>query len=444
MLLKDLIRITKGKLIQGDLKTKIKNFSTDTRTLKKGDVFIALKGENFDGHQFLNDAIKKGAKGVIVSKNFDFFKREKIFVLKTKDTIRALGEIASFYRDQTKAKVIGVTGSNGKTTTKEMIAQILKSKFRVLKAPYSFNNIVGVPLTLLNLKEKDKIVVLELGANHKKEIEKLSKISKPEIGVITNIGKAHIGYFGSQEKIFQAKKEILKSPKIKVLVLNNDDPFLRKIKFKRKITFGIKNKADFYGEILKEGPDFTLFKIKDLKIKLPLPGVFNVYNALASIAVSSLFKVPLKKAKRCLERYKSLPLRSEFVKIKRATIFDDCYNANPSSFVESLKVLENFSEKKIVVLGDMLELGKYSKREHQKIGKMINNIKPEIVIGIGKESKHALKEVKGVKKFWFLNPYPAIKILKPLLNEKVFIFIKGSRKMQLEKIVEGLKGEKIL
>ena len=257
ILLRDLIKVTNGKLIQGNLNTKIEKISIDTRILEKGDVFLAIKGEKFDGHKFFKEAVNKGTKGLIVSNKLKAPKN--LFILKVKDTTEALGKIAFHLRKKAKIKVIAITGSNGKTTVKEMTAKILGSKFKVLSSQKSYNNKIGIPLTLLNLKPSHQIVVLELGANHLGEIRKLAKICQPNIGIITNISKTHIGYFGSQQKIFKAKTELIRYSNLETLVLNTDDPYLRKIKFKDKITFGIKNSADFRAEILKENPKF-LFK----------------------------------------------------------------------------------------------------------------------------------------------------------------------------------------
>jgi len=444
ILLKDLIKITKGKLIQGGPDIKIKNFSIDTRTLKKGDVFLAIKGENFDGHDFLTEAIKKKVKGIIVS-NFPFsisyFQKEKIFVLKVKNTLLTLQEIAKFFRKKFNGKIVAITGSNGKTTTKEMIAKVLESKFRVLKAPQSYNNQIGIPLTLLDLRTWHEIAILELGANHLGEIGKLAKICQPNIGIITNIGKSHIGYFGSQQKIFEGKKELIKNSNLEKLVLNTDDSYLNKIKFKNKVTFGIENPASIRPKILKTGQKSTLFEIKKTKIKLPLTGIFNVYNALAAIAIGRIFGISFEKIKKSLENYKTLPLRSEIFKIKKATVFQDCYNSNPTSIIETLKVLEKFSGKKIVVFGDMLELGRFSKKEHQKIGRYLNNNKPYLVICVGDLTKFAFREIrdKNIKKYWVKNSPKAIPILKPLISKPFTILIKGSRKMELEKITKKLK-----
>ena len=463
ILLKDLVKITKGKVIKGKLNTKIEKISIDTRILRKGDVFLAIVGENFDGHDFLKEAIKKGTSGLIVSKIPDEIELAGLavsrgFILEVKDTLKALGDITSFFRKKSKAKIIAVTGSNGKTTVKEMTASILESKFKVLKAPASYNNQIGVPLTLLNLnwgqspkRNGPQIAVLELGANHWGEIGKLAKICQPDIGVITNIGKSHIGYFGSQKKIFEAKCELIKNSDLEKLVLNSDDSYLRKINPVRdkslngakfnKITFGIENKADFQAKILRTDPKSTLFEVGKTKIKLPLAGIFNVYNALAAIAIGRILGISFEEIKKSLENYKTLPLRSEIFKIKKATIFQDCYNSNPTSIIEALKVLEKFSGKKIVVFGDMLELGKFSQKEHQKIGRYLNNSKPYLVICVGDLTKAAFREIrnKNIKKYWFDEALKATKILKPFLNKDVTILIKGSRKMQLEKITEKLK-----
>ena len=439
ILLKDLVKITKGKLIQGKLNTKIEKISTDTRKLKKGDVFWVLEGENFNGHDFLFEAIKKKVKGIVLSKpprqNF-----EGVFILEVRDTLNSLHRVARFFRGKFNGKIIAITGSNGKTTTKEMTTEVLKSKFKVLKALQSYNNQVGLPLTLLNLKPFHKIAVLELGANHLGEIGELAKVCQPNIGVITNIGKTHIGYFGSQQKVFEGKKELIKNSNLDKLVLNADDSYLNKIKFKNKITFGIKNSASIRAKILKENQKSTLFEVENTKIKLPLTGVFNVYNALAAIAVGRIFGISFEKIKKSLENYKTLPLRSEVFKIKKATIFQDCYNSNPTSLIEALKVLEKFSGKKIVVFGDMLELGRFSKKEHQKIGKYLNNSKPYLVICVGDLAKFAFREIrdKNIKKFWVKDSSEAIPILRPLISKPFTILIKGSRKMELEKITKIL------
>lgn len=443
--LKELIKITDGKLISGRKDIKFQKISIDTRTLKKGEIFLAIKGQNFDGHSFLKEAIEKGAKGLIVSKVPAFISNAsfEIPILRVKNTIEALNKITCFLRNSFKGSVIAVTGSNGKTTTKELIAKVLAEKYKILKSKKSHNNNIGLFLTFSKLKKYHQIVVLELGANHFGEIKNLAKIAKPNIGVITNIGKAHIGYFSSRNKVFQAKTELIRYSKLRFLITNGDDDYLRKVRFKNKILFAIKNKkSDIKAKIIEEKFNSTLISISGKKIKIPLPGTFNVYNVLAAISVGKIFKVPFSKMKKAIENYKTISLRSEIIKMKKAFLFQDCYNSNPSSAIQSLNFFfDKFPYQKVVIFGDMLELGRFSKEEHRKIGKFLDKKNPDIVICIGKYSKEVFKEIKNnkTKKFHFLKPEKAVNILKPLLNKKYSIFIKGSRKLELEKIVQALK-----
>lgn len=435
-----------GELIQG--------ISIDSRTLQKGNLFVALEGEKFDGHDFIQEAVNKGAKAVIVEKSKLNKVPENLAVPVglVEDSKKTLQELARWYRQKLDLKVVAVTGTNGKTTTKEMIATVLSSKYKVLKAKESFNNLVGVPLSIFEFTPATQIAVLELGMSNLGEIAQLTKIAGPCVGVITNIGPAHLESLHSLEKIAQAKFELLDNlPPDKTVVLNIDDPFIQeKIKRERHkvLSYGIKNKADFQAnEVLITGNGHIDFKLnKKLAVRLNLLGYHNIYNALAAIAVANLFKIEPEKAIEALNIYQPAKFRMDTIKVGGVNLINDSYNANPTSMQSALESLMQIKTegKKIAVLGDMLELGEQSEEFHQEVGQKVANLGINLLITVGESAKHiatgaieaGLAKEKVVN---FSDNNSALQFLLENLKEGDWVLIKGSRKMKMEEIVVGVQ-----
>ncbi|OGC76535.1 MAG: hypothetical protein A2145_04260 [candidate division Zixibacteria bacterium RBG_16_40_9] len=455
--LKELGKFANGKALReaqnGNGET-IQGISIDSRTLEKGNLFVALEGEKFDGHDFIQEAVNKGAKAVIVEKRKLNKLPENLTVPVglVEDSKKTLQELAKWYRQKLNLKVVAVTGTNGKTTTKEMIAQVLSTKYKVLKAKESFNNLVGVPLSIFEFSEETQVAVLELGMSNLGEIAQLTKIAGPCVGVITNIGPAHLESLHSLEKIAQAKFELLDNlPPDKTVVLNIDDPFIQeKIKRERHkvISYGIKNKADFQAhEVLITGNGHIDFKLnKKIPARLNLLGYHNVYNALAAIAVANLFKIEPEKAIEALNNYHPAKFRMETVKVGGINLINDSYNANPTSMQTALESLVQIKSegKKVAVLGDMLELGEQSDAFHQEMGQKAVALGIDLLITVGNLANHIASGARQaglaeVKIFSFSDNNSAVQFLLENLKPGDWVLIKGSRKMKMEEIVLGLQ-----
>lgn len=437
----------------------IKGVSIDSRAIDPQNLFIAIKGEKFDGHDFIKQALDKGASCAVISEE-RLSNREIPYISSTsgkravlvKDTRTALQNIARWYRDKFNVKVVAITGTNGKTTTKEMIAEVLSKKYKVLRSEKSFNNQIGVPLTLLKITPETEVLVLELGMNQPGEIEILTRMANPDLGLITNIGPAHLEFMGSLEKIAQAKFELLDNmDKGGKIVLNADDPWLSKRAKteKRKVfTFGLEREADFVAKnIIQNGNGFFSFSVNNsFPITLKLLGKHNVYNALAAFAVGSVLKVGNDKIKGSLEEYFPFELRMELTEVDGIKILNDSYNANPTSMAMVLETLKgmNTSGNKVAVLGDMLELGEKSLEFHQKIGNKVKECEIDYLFTFGELSSGIAQGAKdkGFEKkniFSFQDKKSLLEKILEILKLGDVVLFKGSRKMGLEEIVEGLK-----
>lgn len=435
-----------GGTFQGDaalLKKKIKRISINSHDIHKGDLFIGIKGEKFDGDQFASDAILKGAIAAIVRNKQEAIKN-KILV---KNGREALGKIAQYWKAQSKIPLVAITGSNGKTTTKEMVASVvsihLKSKKKLLMSQGNYNNDIGLPLSLLNLEKTQKCAVVEMGMNHKGEISYLSKIARPDVAVITNIAEAHIEFFGSKKGIAKAKSEIFEGlKKSGIAIINRDDEFYTLMKnaaqTEKIISFGLDKKADVY--LYKTSKDISHIRTPKgmIDINLKLQGDHNLKNALAAIATSIALKIPLKTIKKGIEAIKPVPGRLEVKKGSNgAILIDDTYNANPESMRAAIDVLANQAGKKILVIGDMGELGKKAMQYHASLGTYINKKKISDVAGIGPLTKYTIGKCKGNAK-WFGNKKELIRYVKAKIGKDSSVLVKGSRFMKMEEVVEEL------
>lgn len=456
----DVLKITGGRLLHGYLFTSFKNISTDSRTIKPEELFIALEGEHFDGHNFIPQVYKKSANGVIVNRKSleDKGWDDEWAIIEVDDTLRALGDIAHFWRMKHPIPVVGITGSNGKTTTKEMISSILKIPFNVLKTEGNFNNLIGLPLTLLRLSEKDEIAVLEMGTNAKSEIKRLSEIAVPDIAVITNIGQAHLQGLLSVEEVREEKGELFKILREdSFAIINQDDPMILKLAAEckcRKIGFSLSGDADLMARDLSISDSGKVkFRLatedEDAIIDLPLYGVFNVYNALAAAGVAQALGMGLELIKEGLERFEPLPGRMEIMELNGYTIINDTYNANPNSMEQALKTLIGFKKmgRTIAVLGDMLELGEFTKSAHIQIGSMVSGLGIDYLFTLGKDSVNiALAASEGgmnEENIYIEKEHQDVTAkLRAIITKGDCILVKGSRSMKMELIIKELTTRK--
>ena len=451
-----ILKASGGNLLKKGRKSFFDGISTDSRKIKNSEAFAALKGDNFDGHNFIADVIDKGIKCIIISSNdCKIEEKKQVWVIKVEDTLKALGDIASSYRKLINPLVIGITGSSGKTTTKEMIAAVLKQKYSLLKTEGNLNNLIGLPMTILRLRNED-IALLEMGTNAFGEIKKLSFIAQPDIAVITNVGEAHLEGFGSLEGVAREKKEIFKGlKKDGKAVINSDDPYIVKIAKKlevKKITFGLKNSADVSAENLSElGIKGEKFILKTPEGRIPvhikIQGKHNLYNALAASAVGSLLGISLDDIKKALEQYKPYSMRFEVVRLKnKAYLVNDCYNANPSSMRAALETVSSMAGayRKLAILGDMKELGAASRNAHETIGRLTAQLNFGKLFLFGSEAKYIADGALSKnfnKKDIFLSSdkFEIFKKVKFELKENDWILVKGSRGMKLEEIASMLR-----
>ena len=453
--IKDILKCTGGKLIQGDENYECENFTNDTRKIEKGDTYIAIKGEKFDGNIFFEEAIEKGADTVILENKKIEKKYENKNIIIVDDTKKALQQIATAKRNLYKDLiVVGITGSVGKTSTKDMIYSVLSQKYKTLKTEGNFNNDIGLPLTILKLREHE-VAVIEMGMNHKREISKLTKIAKPQLAVITNVGTAHIGNLGSRENILNAKLEILEGMQKPKIVINNDNDLLHEWKnnLKENIevhTFGIENKSDCMAENIKKSENNSEFicniNNEKIKINVPIGGDVFIINSLCAILVGKNLGLSDKQIQDGIENFELTKKRMEIIKLKNnITLINDSYNASLDSMKASIKYLSELKGKrKIAVLGDLFELGDYSEKIHRKIGEEIVKNKIDLLYLIGENSKYIKDEAlkNGMNKnniFYFNSKNEIINNLKNIMTENDIVLFKASNGMRLFEIVEELK-----
>ena len=423
------------------LKRKFHAISINSKKIKKDDIFIAIKGLNFDGHDYINEAFKNGAIAAIIS---DEEKISKNTIL-VNDTKKSLADISSLFLMKFKPFVIGITGSNGKTTTKELIKSILDSNYgtnKILATQANYNNDIGLPLTIFNLNSEHSHIVLEMGMNHPKEISYLANIAPPNFAVITNIGESHIENFKNREAIANEKKDILRNLKAEgTAILPKDSEFfnflVKDLKNVKVLSFGIGKGADISCEFLNNKKILIKTPKYDLEIKSKLLGHNNISNILAAVTCAYQLKINPTKIKEGIENITPIPSRLELKEgKKRAAIIDDTYNANPSSFLSAIEVLDEFPGKKILVIGDMAELGENSRIYHQELSRTIKETKIDITLGLGKYTKEIIT-LLGRNNTWFRSKDDLVKHLYSCMKGST-ILVKGSRSMKMEEIVKKL------
>lgn len=455
MKVKEILEVTKAQLITGDENLECENFSKDTRTIEKGDIYIGIKGEKFDGNEFWKQALDNGAEAVIIE-NIEISQKEmekysNKTIIKVEDTLKALYEIAKYKRSLYNIPVVAITGSVGKTSTKDMIASVVSTKYKTLKTEGNNNNNIGLPLTILKLKDHEAAVI-EMGMNHLGEISLLTDIAKPTLSVITNVGTSHIGNLGSRENILKAKLEILEGMINPKLIINNDNDLLHNWYEENKEdieihTFGIKNKSELIAEninLKEEGSEFkAVLENQEINIKVPVGGEHFVYNALCATQVGRLLEIPNDKIQQGIAKFELTKKRMDIKKLENgAIIINDAYNASYESMKASLEFLDKHTgTRKIAVLGDMFELGEFSIDIHRKVGKEVAEKNIDILICTGENSRYIVEEAEKNTKIqtYYMNNNEEIveKLCQELKNGDV-VLVKASNGMKFFEICQKL------
>jgi UDP-N-acetylmuramoyl-tripeptide--D-alanyl-D-alanine ligase len=456
--LKTLVTAVQGERLMGEPSQKFQGVSINTRTLKSGELFFCIQGDRFDGHEFLNDAIEKKAAGVVISDRSKFkeslAQQVGLFAVAVPDTLHALQELAGYHRDQFNVHMIGVTGTNGKSTTKEMIASVVKMQYPTLKTEGNLNNHIGLPLTLLGLKETHEAAVVEMGMSAAGEIKRLAEIAKPKIGVITNISQAHMIQLKTLKDIQAAKGELFQSlSKESTAIVNADDPLVLELAEKVRaavITFGINNPADVRATDIRSsensGYDFTL-NVRDKKVPVHLPflGRFNIYNALAAAAVGHALDISPGLIKTGLGVEHHLSQRGEAVRYGDIEVLNDSYNANPQSMREAMQILKEHAAdgRKFLVVGDMLELGDGEQSAHQQLGNEAAGHEFDFLVTVGELAGIAGTAAieSGMEKgrvHCFDSHQAAAEFLKATTQAGDCLLVKGSRGSHMETVLEDL------
>lgn len=446
----EIIAATNGNLISGDIKTIISGITIDSRNAGDGMLFVPLKGENSDGHDYIEGAIKNGAAAVITHRDLNLSTDKCI--IRVPDTRRALGDIARLYKSKYNLPTAAVTGSVGKTTTKDMIHSALSSKKRTLKTQKNFNNDIGVPLTVFGIEKEHELAVIEMGMNHFGEIEYLSSIVKPDVAVITNIGMSHIENLGDRNGILKAKMEITADFTDKnTLIINGDDEYLKTVRNNkpyRVVTYGMSSKNDVYAKDIKSrgiyGVDFTAVADgREYEVKVNIPGTHNVYNALAAICVCREFGIDITSAISGIENTSLTENRLEIEDIGEITVIKDYYNASFDSIKSALEILSTETERrKAAILGDIFELGDYAENTHRKLGKNAAESGAELLITAGKNAAYIAEEAEklGIKDVLsFETTEEAAEAARKNIKAGDVVLIKASHGMHFEKIYEALK-----
>ena len=455
---KKVVEITKGKLIYGNENIICKTFSKDTRKINENDTYLGIKGENFNGSNLYIDALEKGAKVCILQDvEIDIqkiIKYKDIAIIKVDDVVIALQKIAEYKRSLYNIPVVGITGSVGKTSTKDIISSVMSRKYKVLKTQGNLNNQIGLPLTVLGLKDEDALVV-EMGMGELGEISNLTKIAKPDVAVITNVGTSHIGNLGSRENILKAKLEIIEGLKENgTLVINNDNDMLHKWNEEEKlpnvITFGIDEKSKFMAQNITLNENSSNYEIeldgKNYNMQINIGGKHFVYNSLCAIAVGTLFDISIDEIKKGIANFELTKSRMEILKKDNITIINDCYNASLDSMKASIEYLKSQNAnggRKIAILGDMLELGDFSKELHEKVGKVVAENEIDILITVGEEAKYIAKAAicSGMNEklvYKYKSNLEAIEKMKSLMKDNDVVLVKASNGMNFKQIVEAI------
>lgn len=449
----DIAAAVDGKILYGSRDTIVSSVSFDSRKLKPGSLFIPLRGERFDGHEFIDDAVKKGAKALLADRRIEFASKG-VSVIAVEDTLTAFQRLAGWYRNQFNVEFIAVTGSTGKTTTKNIVAGVLTKKFQVLKTPGNYNNHIGLPATIMNLDKSYQAAVIEMGMSGYGEIRNLTRIIRPRISVVTNIGMSHIERLGSRQGILKAKMEVFEEmAQSAVAVINADDKLFydaSKSLNMPVVYYGL-DKGDYRATdisvkedsrtsftLLAEGCKFT--------VDLSLPGRHNVYNALAAVAVARQFEIDYHDIIEALGELEGERMRLAITDTPSGfKVINDAYNASPDSMKGALEVLRDVpGQRKIAVLSDMLEMGEYAEEGHRLVGEYAVESGADILIAVGKDSRFIAEEARqrGMSPgcvYYFETKKEAAGLLERIIKKRDVILVKGSRGMRMEELVNRIQ-----
>jgi UDP-N-acetylmuramoyl-tripeptide--D-alanyl-D-alanine ligase len=435
-----------GRLAGADAEAR--GLCLDTRKLKPKDLFVALKGPRFDGHDFIREALASGACGAMAEERWAEANSRSLGagIIAVADTLKGLHCFAGNYRSRFQVRMLAITGTNGKTTTKEMIYQMASGRFRVLKNQGNLNNQYGLPLSLAGLEPEHQVAVMEMGTSGFGEIEMLARMSRPEIGIITNVAEGHTQFLGDIRGVARAKGELLEClPDDGAAVLNADNEILMEQAGRTKarvLTFGIENRATVKAECVETGAAGVSFMVDGLQFELGLAGRHNVYNALAAIAACDLIGLSRQEAGRRLSEMRAAPMRQEILRLEGCLVINDAYNANPESVKAALEILRQTAGpgRKIAVLADMLELGEIAAARHQEMGRLAAKA-ADLVVAIGPLAVHIDEGARsaGAESVHFEDNRRAIGHILETIRPGDTILVKGSRGMKLEEIVEAIK-----
>lgn len=448
--LDEIVKGSRGRLLLNNDLNDIEYISTSSKDIKENTLFIPIKGENYDGHDFLNDAYNNGCRMFLIDKNHEFYKKD-ISLIEVDDTLLSLGSIGRFYLDKFDIDVIGVTGSVGKTSTRDIIYSVLNEKYKTLKNELNYNNEIGIPKTLFNLDYSYDKAVIEMGLSKKGDISFLKTIAPLKHAVISNIGLSHIANFENQEGIFHAKMEIAEHfNKENTLIVNGDDKFLKTLKDKELpynlLTYGFDKDNTIYCvsyEIVNGKINFKVnFKNKIYDYTIPSIAKHNIYNAMAAILIGNLYNLTYEEIKKGLENVSFTEGRLTIINKKDITIINDCYNASLDSIISALNVLSTFKTRKVAILGDVLETGSYEEEIHKNIGKSIIG-NTDILILVGNSIKYTYDEVIknnfNKDNIYVFNTYEdVIKNIDNIIKKGDTILLKASHGIKLSNVVEYL------
>ncbi|MCL2446661.1 MAG: UDP-N-acetylmuramoyl-tripeptide--D-alanyl-D-alanine ligase [Oscillospiraceae bacterium] len=448
MTLHEIAQAVSGKLLHGDENTAITNVSTDSRQAGQGTLFIALIGERFDAHDFVDDFFAAGGTAAIVSRELPIAQPQIV----VEDTRLALGHLAAAYRAKFAIPFVGITGSAGKTTTRKMIQCVLSTSGPVCATQGNLNNDIGMPKTLLTLAKCHRYAVIEMGMNHAGEIRYMTKIAKPDIAVITNIGTAHIGNLGSQQAILRAKMEIFEGlGEEGTALLNGDDPRLWALRGKlpfRTLYYGIHNaECDVQAQDVHCGAMGSTFSVRGAGFVVPVAGEHQIYNALAAIAIGLGYGLPMQNLQEGVRSFKAGDMRQTVIETGGVRVIEDCYNASVESVLASLSVLakSDFGGRKIAVLGTMGELGDFAESEHLRVGAHAAKCKIDLVITVGDHAALIAEQARagGVATLVFEDKEQAMPEILAALRERDTVLVKASRAAKFEEISKAIQNRNL-
>lgn len=448
--IREVVTACRGRLICGDDELVFSGVSTDTRTIEPGMLFIPIRGENFDGHKFIDKAIENGAAAVLTELGGEY----SVPAVRVEDTRRAMGRLASYYLNKLNIPTVAITGSVGKTTTKDMVASVLAKRYNVYKTQGNLNNDIGVPLTVFALKPYHTAAVIEMGMNHFGEISYLTSIVKPDVALITNVGVSHIENLGSREGILKAKCEIFEGLKSDgTAIVNGDDDMLSTLRgsLKGLVMFGTNTSLDWYADNIRErgldGIDCTIHGNGSsvcFDVSISVPGRHMVLNALAAAAAGYALGMSAEEIKAGIEDFKPTKMRMDIIHSGDLTIINDAYNSNPVSAMAAVDVLAAEEGVRCAVLGDMFELGSFAPKLHYDLGEYTAKKGIDIIVAVGELSRElyeGAKQVRNKDVYYFKTQEEFLENIDSIIRGKMTVLVKASRGMKFEKTTEKLRGE---